>query len=51
METFNVALLWVRNHSVVPMLLVFAVIVVTTYWPGRRRAIERHGEIALRDDG
>jgi cbb3-type cytochrome oxidase subunit 3 len=29
---------------------VFVLIVLTTYWPGRKSRIERHGRIPLEDD-
>jgi cbb3-type cytochrome oxidase subunit 3 len=47
---FNDAVLWLRLHSILAMFAVFALIVITTYWPGRRAEIERHGSIPLQDD-
>lgn len=41
---------WVQLHSIVMMLAVFSLVVITTYWPGRRASQERHGDIPLRDD-
>jgi len=41
---------WVQLHSVIAMLAVFGLIVITTYWPGRRGGLERLGAIPLRDD-
>ncbi len=41
----------VMLYSVVLVAAVFVLIAVTTYWPGRRDRIERHGSIPLRDDG
>ena len=32
------------------MFVVFVLIVVTTYWPGRKSQIEQHGRIPLEDD-
>ena len=32
------------------MLAVFTLVVITTYWPGRRTGQERHALIPLRDD-
>jgi cbb3-type cytochrome oxidase subunit 3 len=34
---------WLGHYSVVPMTLVFVLIVVATYWPGRKRKIEQQG--------
>jgi cbb3-type cytochrome oxidase subunit 3 len=42
--------LWLRNHSVVPMLLVFLLIVISAYAPAARRKMQQHAEIPLRDD-
>jgi hypothetical protein len=41
---------WMQVHSVVLVTAVFVMIFATTYWPGRRRRIERHGLIPLQDD-
>ncbi len=43
-------LLWLRNHSIVLMLSVFVLIVLTTYWPGRKSHMERNARIPL-DEG
>ncbi|MEJ0015247.1 MAG: cbb3-type cytochrome c oxidase subunit 3 [Acetobacteraceae bacterium] len=43
-------LMWLEHHWIVPVFLIFVAIVVTTYWPGRRSALERHGRIPLEDD-
>lgn len=51
MQDFNEAVLWLRNNSLVPMIVVFALIAITTYWPGRRKSIESHGNIPFRDEG
>ena len=51
MQDFNDAILWLRNHSVLPMLVVFTLIAVATYWPGRRKSIESHGASPFRDEG
>ncbi len=50
MDTFNQAVLWLRLHSVIGMTAVFALIVIVTYWPGRKDTIEREGMIPLNDD-
>jgi cbb3-type cytochrome oxidase subunit 3 len=43
-------LLWLRDHSVLLMLAVFVAIFAATYWPGRKREIERHGLIPFEDE-
>jgi cbb3-type cytochrome oxidase subunit 3 len=50
MQAFNDIILWLRLHSVIGMIGVFTLIVVATYWPGRRASIERNGSIPMRDD-
>jgi cbb3-type cytochrome oxidase subunit 3 len=41
---------WLQNNWIVPLFAVFVLIVLTTYWPGRKSLIERHGRIPLDDD-
>ena len=41
---------WMERGSVVLMLVVFVSILLTTYWPGRKRGIERDGRIPLDDE-
>lgn len=43
-------IVWLMQHYVVVVTTIFVLIAVTTYWPGRRASIERHGLIALDDD-
>jgi cbb3-type cytochrome oxidase subunit 3 len=43
-------LLWLEHNSIVLVLTVFVLIVLTTYWPGRKSSIERNGRIPLDDD-
>jgi cbb3-type cytochrome oxidase subunit 3 len=43
-------IVWAQHNWIAPMILVFALIVLTTYWPGRKSRIERHGRIPLEDD-
>jgi len=50
MQQFNDAVLWVRDHSIVPMLVVFVIIAVATYWPSRRKDLESQGMILFHDD-
>jgi cbb3-type cytochrome oxidase subunit 3 len=44
------AIVWVEHNSIVVVLAVFLLILITTYWPGRKSQIERHGRIPLDDD-
>lgn len=39
-----------QHYWIVPVTGVFLLIAITTYWPGRRAAIERNGRIPLDDD-
>jgi cbb3-type cytochrome oxidase subunit 3 len=41
---------WLQHHWIVPVMVIFVLIVLTTYWPGRKASIERHGRIPLEDD-
>ncbi len=41
---------WIQHHSVVLMGGVFVMIVVTTFWPGRKSRFERDSRIPLEDD-
>ncbi len=34
-------IVWLQQHFVVPVMLVFLLIVVTAYWPGRRASLQR----------
>ncbi|HEY1931126.1 MAG TPA: CcoQ/FixQ family Cbb3-type cytochrome c oxidase assembly chaperone [Acetobacteraceae bacterium] len=38
---------WLQHLWIVPVLLVFVLILLGTYWPGRRSEIERKGRIPL----
>ena len=40
----------IEHYSVVVMTLVFVFIVASTYWPGRKKHIEQHGQIPFEDD-
>jgi cbb3-type cytochrome oxidase subunit 3 len=44
------AIMWLQHHWIVPVFLIFTLILITTYWPGRKSRIERHGRIPLEDD-
>ena len=41
---------FVRDYSIVLMLVTFVVLMVLTFWPGRRPRFERDGQIPLQDD-
>ena len=41
---------WLGHYSVVLMTVMFLVIVVATYWPGRKSKIEQQGRIPFEDD-
>lgn len=43
-------LMWLEHNSILLMFSVFVLIVLTTYWPGRKSSIERNGRIPLDDD-
>jgi cbb3-type cytochrome oxidase subunit 3 len=50
MHFLSSLILWLQLHSVIAMIVVFSLLVITTYWPGRRAEIERNGMIPLQDD-
>ena len=41
---------WLQHHSVVLMAGVFVLIIVTTFWPGRRPWFDQASRIPLDDD-
>jgi len=41
---------WLQYHSVLFMFVVFALLAVSVYWPGRRRRFEHDAQIPLEDD-
>jgi cbb3-type cytochrome oxidase subunit 3 len=43
-------IVWLMRYSVVGVGLVFLMILLTTYWPGRKARIERNGCIPHDDD-
>ncbi len=43
-------IVWLMRYSVVGVGLVFVMILLTTYWPGRKAHVERNGRIPLEDD-
>jgi cbb3-type cytochrome oxidase subunit 3 len=42
--------MWLQHNWIVLLFTVFVLILLTTYWPGRKPHIERHGRIPLDDD-
>ena len=43
-------IMWLQHYWIAAVFAVFLLIVLTTYWPGRKSQIERHGRIPLEDD-
>jgi cbb3-type cytochrome oxidase subunit 3 len=43
-------IVWLQHNWIAPVIIVFMLILLTTYWPGRKSQIERHGRIPLEDD-
>jgi cbb3-type cytochrome oxidase subunit 3 len=41
---------WLQQHSILFMVAVFVMILVTTFWPGRKARFERDGRIPFQDD-
>jgi cbb3-type cytochrome oxidase subunit 3 len=50
MESIMAIIVWLQQHFVVPVLLVFLLMVVVTYWPSRRAEMERDGRIPFDGD-
>jgi cbb3-type cytochrome oxidase subunit 3 len=50
MSPLVTVLQWIEHYSVVAMTAVFLVIVISTYWPGRKSRIEQQGLIPFKDD-
>lgn len=50
MTGFLHALQWLSHYSVALMTAVFILIVVSTYWPSRRKSMEKRGWIPFGDD-
>ena len=43
-------IVWLQHNWIAPVVVIFVLILLTTYWPGRKSLIERHGRIPLEDD-
>mgnify|MGYP005815039589 CR=1 FL=1 len=41
---------WLQAHSVIGAFLMFVAIVVATYWPSRRKEMDRAAAIPLHDE-
>jgi cytochrome c oxidase cbb3-type subunit 4 len=41
---------WVASFWLLWLFIIFIAIVAWVFWPGRKKKLERHGEIPLRDD-
>jgi cbb3-type cytochrome oxidase subunit 3 len=41
---------WLQHNSILLVFTVFVLIVITTFWPGRRPRFDRDGHIPLEDD-
>jgi len=50
MELFEAVFTWLQRNSIIPVVVVFSMLLVWTYWPGRKTRIESHGQIPLNDD-
>jgi cbb3-type cytochrome oxidase subunit 3 len=45
-----ILVMWLQHNSILLVFAVFVLILLTTYWPGRRSIVEQHGRIPLDDD-
>ena len=43
-------ILWLQHHSVLFVFVVFMLLLVTIYWPGRRGRFDRDARIPFEDD-
>ena len=43
-------IVWLQHAWIVSIFAVFLLVLITTYWPGRKSRIERHGRIPLEDE-
>ncbi|HVZ08158.1 cbb3-type cytochrome oxidase subunit 3 [Rhodopila sp.] len=41
---------WIDHHLMIVMMVLFVAIVVFTYWPSRKKNVERQGQIPFKDD-
>jgi cbb3-type cytochrome oxidase subunit 3 len=50
MSEFAIIAEWIRHYIVVAMTAVFVGIFITTYWPSRKKSLDRLAQIPLDDD-
>jgi cbb3-type cytochrome oxidase subunit 3 len=50
MSDFIEVMAYLRLHSFVAVTIVFSLVLLATYWPGRRESIERHARIPFDDE-
>jgi cbb3-type cytochrome oxidase subunit 3 len=50
MSNLMAAILWLQHTSVLFVFIVFVLLVVTLFWPGRRARFDRDARIPLDDD-
>ena len=41
---------WLRDYSIVLMLVTFVLLLAFTFWPGRKMRFEHDSQIPLQDD-
>lgn len=41
---------FLRDYSIVFMFATFVILLVLTFWPGRKQRFDRDGQIPLQDD-
>jgi cbb3-type cytochrome oxidase subunit 3 len=42
--------LWLRQYSIIPVVIVFCALVIWTYWPSRKDRVEQNGRIPFDDE-
>lgn len=50
MENLTSVIVWMQQNFLIPVIAVFVLIVVATYWPGRRATMERCAQIPFDAD-
>ena len=50
MQELTAAAIFLKQYSVALMFIVFAMLMATIFWPGRRERFERDAQIPLQDD-
>ena len=41
---------WLQQYGIVPVVAVFVLMVLATYWPSRKKEMERNARIPFADD-